>query len=250
MNAPFALRVSGDTLWVGNLSTAGLQAWTLGGSLSLSLTSYNSHPLQCNRVGIGPDGYVYGGDTNLSQVVEFNATGGYVGVFGTTELAGATPTGIAVNATDAYVSKLNEIFHYSVTGTGNSKIFQYQGLFGNTGAGTLSGSRGLCLSGGNLWAADSSNSRLVEFNQAGVFQTAVTLASSGYPEDVTVDSSGNLLAADLINHEIQVFNSSGAPVTAFGSNDLATPVGLCLDSQNNLYVADYNSGQVVVFKRN
>jgi len=250
MNGPFSPRVSGDTLWVGNLSAAGLQGWTLGGNLSLSVTSYASHPLQCNRVAVGPDGYIYGGDTNLNQVVEFNATGSYEGVFGTTELAGGTPTGIAVNATDAYVSRLNVVFHYTVSGAGNSKIFQYQGLFGNTGAGTLIGARGMCLSGSNLWVADSSNSRLVEFNQVGVYQKAVTVASSGYPEDVAVDSSGNLLTADLINHEIQVFNSSGAPVTAFGSNDLSWPVGLAVDPQNNLYVADYYSNQVVVFKRN
>jgi streptogramin lyase len=244
MSQPSGLAISGDTLWVGNNSTAGLQAWSLEGSISRAYTLMEPFP-----VAMGPDGYVYIGDTKSSQIYEISPTGYAVSEFASTQLAGVPPDGVAVDATDAYACG-NAVYHYSVTGSGSSKVFTYQNTFGNSGLGTLNSPRGMCLVGGKLWVADQGNNRLVEFSAAGVYQAAITLVSSGQPTDVAVDGSGNFFVTDFYNEEIQVFSPAGAPVTVFGNEDLDVPMALALDSRNNLYVADIAADQVVVFSRN
>src|SRR5580698_1151046 len=101
MDTPMGVGISGNTLWVGNNYASGLQAWTLGGSLSLSVTAYNSNTLKPWGVTVGPDGYIYAGDCNLYQIVEFGPTGKYANVFGNAQMGSSNPSGIVVDATDA-----------------------------------------------------------------------------------------------------------------------------------------------------
>ena len=142
---------------------------------------------------------------------------------------------------------------YTIGGTGVAKTFSSSATFGAASLGTFP--KGIALdSSGNVYVADSTNNRIVEFNSAGVTQAAVTLVSSGVPAGIAVDPAGYLYATDSHNHEVQMFNASGAAVTQFGATVLSTalnsPMGIALDGSGNLFVSDSGNNQVVEFNRN
>jgi sugar lactone lactonase YvrE len=133
---------------------------------------------------------------------------------------------------------------------------------------------------GNLWVADSSNSRILEFKaplttgeSASVVlgQTSLTavgeclgtgsLGETCDPEGLAFDSSGNLWVADasrnnwvvefkapFANGESASLMLGGAPFSG-GMNDtsLAQPRGLSFDSTGNLWVADTGDSRLLRF---
>lgn len=254
MNGPTGVGIVGATLWVANNTGKNLQAWTVSGSMVATLNSYGTTLFgYTGPLGTGPDSSVYVGDTTNDQIVEFTPTGAYVTVFGNAELGADYPGGVAVGSGDAYLADAaGKIFHYSISGSGNSKSFTYQAVFGNSGAGTLGGVvEGICLDvAGNLYVSDFLNNRLVKFGPGGNYLSAVTLLSSGTPAGVAVDPAGYIYVTDNTNLEVQQFNPSGGPVTQWGSSYMVNPAGLALDSSGSLYVADHGANQVYVYKKN
>jgi sugar lactone lactonase YvrE len=278
LQGPWGIGVSGATLWVVNNNAieiqgvGNLQAWTTSGTNTLTITGYNgsftgggfNYP---GSLGIGPDNFVYVGDgtnsstKNTAQVVEFTPNGSYVTVFGNTELSNQSVSdgigGLAIGQVFAYLGDATgKIFRYSVTGSGQTKTFTYLSSFGINGPGTLGSIiDGLCLDGsGNVYAGDANNNRVVRYDPAGNFQSAVTFLNQGYPLDVAVDSLGNIYATVIPNSqpaEIQVFSPSGAPITQFGSSILAAPRGITLDAAGNLFVADISfvNSEIYMFQK-
>jgi len=139
-------------------------------------------------------------------------------------------------------------------------------------------------SSGNLWVADSANSRVLEFKppfsngeSASIALGTSSLTSPGFlggppngtvlntPEAMAFDSSGNLWVSDTGDNRIVEFkapfstgeNASlvlGVPNLSAESNnsnasatDLNAPVGLAFDSSGNLWVADSLNYRVVEF---
>jgi hypothetical protein len=253
MSAPVGAAVAGGTVWVAN-NSGSLQAWTTGGELLSTITGYNGTTPSPQTDAVGPDGYVYMSDGAASyrQIVEFAPTGVFVTTFGMSQLNGNNSLGMAVNGTHAYVGTTltnGGFFDFSISGSGASKTFNNPATFGVSGPGQLEFCEGLALDGaGNIYAGDSAG-RVVKYNPSGVYQLAATLASSGVPRGVVVDSGGYIYATDYLNAEIQEFNPAGVPVTQFGQGDFALAFGLAMDSSENLYVPDFG-GQVVVFRRN
>ncbi|MBI3840655.1 MAG: NHL repeat-containing protein [Thaumarchaeota archaeon] len=134
-------------------------------------------------------------------------------------------------------------------------------------------------SSGNLWVADYSNNRVLEYTTPLVTHEAATLVigqalfttsaaattSTGLfrPHGVAFDSSGNLWVADysnnrvleyttpLVTHEAATlvigqvdFTSSGAATTSTGLNN---PAGITFDSSGNLWVSEINNARVLKF---
>ncbi len=124
-------------------------------------------------------------------------------------------------------------------------------------------------SAGNLYFADTGNSRIRKVDANGIITTVAGNGTAGYngdniaaasaelnsPLDVAVDSGGNLYIADSYNQSIRKVNASGIITTVAGNgatgysgdNGPATsahfhdPVNVALDSAGNLYIADlYN----------
>jgi len=127
---------------------------------------------------------------------------------------------------------------------------------------------------GNLFIADSGNSRIRKVSASGIITTVAgsgpsgfssgfsgdggpaTSASLGEPYHVAVDSAGNLFIADTGNSRIRKVSASGIITTVAGSGtdgfsgdggpaasaSLSEPCGVAVDASGNLFIADtYNN---------
>lgn len=126
-----------------------------------------------------------------------------------------------------------------------------------TGQGQLREPRGLAVdASGNVWVADTKNSRIEEFNPEGEFLRAAGKEGSGpgqfgteSPHDVAVDAEGNLWATDTANNRIEEFNGKGEYLGKVGEGgegkgQLRQPYGLAVDGEGNLWVADSSNKRV------
>jgi sugar lactone lactonase YvrE len=120
---------------------------------------------------------------------------------------------------------------------------------------------------GNLYIADSFNSRIRKVSTNGVISTVAgtgddgfnndsipaTLASLYQPADVAVDSAGDLYIADSLNNRIRKVNAATGLISTVAGNGsrgfsgdggpasaatLDVPVGLFIDSRDRIYIAD------------
>jgi hypothetical protein len=189
----------------------------------------------------------------------------------------AAPEGVAVDASgnifiaDSYTNRIREVVQatgtiVTVAGTGT---LGYSGDNGPATAAILYNPTGVAVdSSGNLYIADSGNTRVREVVQAtGTIITIAGTGSFGYsgdgglataamlnsPAAVTVDSSGNVFIADASNYCIrEVLQSSGAIVTVAGtgtngyrgdggpatSATMSNAYGVAVDGSGDLFIAD------------
>jgi aldose sugar dehydrogenase len=127
----------------------------------------------------------------------------------------------------------------------------------------LSWPSGIALdtSSGNVYVADTANSRIQVFSSNGTFVASFgrigdangTLKS---PQGIAVDQQGNIYVVDTNNNRIQVFSSNGTFITKFGrygeaNGTLKSPQGIAVDSlSGNVYVADTDNSRIQVFSSN
>lgn len=106
----------------------------------------------------------------------------------------------------------------------------------------LSNPSGLAVDlAGNLYIADTGNSRIVKVSAAGTTSTfsLTGISALNSPHQVAVDSSGNLYIADTGNNRIVKSDPSGAAgVINTGSFTLNAPKGVAVDALGNLFIAD------------
>ncbi len=134
---------------------------------------------------------------------------------------------------------------------------------------------------GNLYAADSGNSRILFFppgsttatqvyGQQGSFTSStqnnggISANSLMVPYDLTLDSSGNLYVADSYNNRVlfypagtttatRVYGQLGSFTTntmnkgGISANSLYLPQGVILDSNGNLYIGDFGNNRVLFY---
>ena len=149
-------------------------------------------------------------------------------------------------------------------GSGNNKLDTPHGIAFDTS--------------GNLWVADTQNSRVLEFVSpaTGVVATTVIGQSNfanttplfgnsrlAYPHGITFDSSGNLWVADHSHHRILKFpaplTTGMAATVVIGQTDFKTttsgsgnnkfrfPHDVAIDSAGNLWVADKEQNRILKF---
>jgi uncharacterized protein (TIGR03437 family) len=151
-----------------------------------------------------------------------------------------------------------------------------QGFSGDGGPATsasLAGPSGVAVeASGNLYIADTHNSRIRKVSPAGIITTVAgngvprfsgdgapaTSASLLGPQAVALDASGNLYIADEFNNRIrkvspagiittvagngvQGFSGDGGPAT---SASLHWPAGAAVDASGNLYIADAQNNRI------
>lgn len=125
---------------------------------------------------------------------------------------------------------------------------------------------------GNLFIADSANSRIRKVNTLGIITTLAgngtygysgdgglaLLAQVNYPGGIATDSAGNVFIADSGNNRVRKVNTSGTITTVAGNGtygysgdgglatnaQLAYPSGVAVDSTGNLVVALGRSNRV------
>lgn len=125
---------------------------------------------------------------------------------------------------------------------------------------------------GNLFIADSYNSRIRKVTPEGMISTAAGNGTAGFsgdggpatsaqlyqPSDVAVDFEGNLFISDLVNHRIRKVTPDGVISTVAGmgsaglggdggqatSAQLTYPVGVAVDGTGNLFIADTGNHRI------
>ena len=114
-------------------------------------------------------------------------------------------------------------------------------------------------SSGNVYVADSGNSRIQKFTSDGTFIREWGSGGTGTgdgefyePTDIAIDSSGNVYVSDITTNRIQKFTSGGTFITHWGTKGSGNgqfryPWGVALDSSGRVYVADDHNYRMQVF---
>src|ERR1017187_3408041 len=100
---------------------------------------------------------------------------------------------------------------------------------------------------GDVFIADTYNSRVVEVPAGGGAQTA---GGSGLasPTGVAVDGAGNVFIADNNNSRVVEVPAGGGAQTTVGSG-LRSPLGVAVDGAGDVFIADYKLNQVLEVQR-
>ncbi len=234
-----------------------IRSWGSAGSGSGKLSS-------AYRLTVGPEGNIWVAEWGNNRVQAFTPAGEYLygfGSYGTGEGQFNHARGVAFSGTSTvYVldsgtwdsSTNNRVEKWDLhTPMVNSSTFGSHG----SGNGQLSEASDLATdASGNVWVADTENSRLEEFNSKGEFVRTVGALGSGNgqfegPYGVAVDSKGNVWASDTDNNRIEEFNSKGEFIQKFGSQgsgnaQFNVPEGLAVDSKGNLFIADRGNKRI------
>ena len=208
------------------------------------------------------------------------------------------PWGVAVDANgNLYVADTvnNRVLEYNIPltyGTTAHSVFGQGGIFtsntannGGVSANSLYYPNGVAVdAAGQLYVADFSNSRVLEYNTPLTSSTANAVFGHGsfnsntpndgglgasslnYPSGVVVDATGNLYVADYLNNRVLEYNTpltSSAANAVFGQGDsfdsadcnnsgvsassLCSPWGVAVDAAGNLYVADTANNRVLKY---
>ncbi len=222
-----------------------------------------------------------------------------------------TSSGHGVSTTDEYGPggiAIDSSGNLWVADSGNNRVIQYafpistdepasmvlgQSDCGSNSAGlssiALNNPEGLAFDpSGNLWVADASNNRVLEFTypfskgeaastvlgQPDFTSDSSATTSSGLdsPNGIAVDSSGNVWVADFHNNRVleyvkgqcgcaNGFSNGQAASLVLGQKDFVSaaeqtaqkgmfsPIGLAFDSSGNLWVADFGNSRVLEFDR-
>jgi sugar lactone lactonase YvrE len=216
-------------------------------------------------------------DTNgIITTMAGNGNSGYSGDGGAATNASLNvPSSLAFDASgnlfiaDQYNNRIRKVdtngIITTMAGNGNS------GYSGDGGAATnasLNVPYGVALDAfGNLYIADSRNSRIRKVDTNGIITTVAGNGSSGYsgdggaatnaslysPSGLAFDASGDLCIADSSNYRIRKVDTNGMITTVAGNGNngysgdggaatnamLDYPYALACDSSGNLYIADY-----------
>jgi len=151
-----------------------------------------------------------------------------------------------------------------------------RGFSGDGGPATgaqLDGPLGVSVdAAGNLFIADTNNSRIRKVDPAGTISTVAGTGAFGFsgdggpatgaqlhfPTGVFVDAAGNLFIADVANHRIRKVDPAGTISTVAGTGafgfsgdggpataaQLNLPFGVFVDAAGNLFIADTNNDRI------
>ncbi|MBX7253381.1 MAG: SMP-30/gluconolactonase/LRE family protein [Candidatus Promineofilum sp.] len=110
---------------------------------------------------------------------------------------------------------------------------------------------------GNVYVADSDNSRIQKFDGDGNYLAQWGEFGQGngqfdYPNGVAVDAAGNVYVTDSNNYRIQKFDGDGdylAQWGEYGSGDgqFAYPNAIAVDTAGHVYVVDADNGRIQKF---
>ena len=244
-----------------------------------------------NGIAVDSAGNVYFSSPTLNAVLKMDPTGMVTRVAGTGVSGQAGDSGPALSAqlynpSGVAVDSAGNLY---IADTGNGRIRKvdnlgtittvagngccYGGDGGPAAAAQLDGPYGVAVdSSGNLYIADTYNSRIRKVTTTGTITTVAGNGTSGYSGDggpaaaaelrypfaVIVDGSGDLLIADTDNYRVRKVDTSGNITTVAGNGTccysgdggqainarLSLPYGLALDASGNLYIADASNSRV------
>src|SRR6185503_12213127 len=160
-----------------------------------------------------------------------------------------------------------------ITLVAGNNIAGYSGDGGPATGASLNTPLGLRVdAAGNIYVADSVNSRIRKITPDGIISTVAGTGARGFggdsgpavnaalyqPKDVAVDATGNIYIPDWGNNRIRKVDASGVINTVAGSSTrgfsgdggpataaaLQIPTALDIDRAGNLYIADYGNHRI------
>jgi DNA-binding beta-propeller fold protein YncE len=112
-------------------------------------------------------------------------------------------------------------------------------------------------SSGNVFVADTTNSRIQKFTNSGIFirkwgSNGPDNGQFGAPFGIAVDPSGHVFVADTQNNRIQKFSNTGTFIRKWGTTgtengNFSEPVGVAVDPSGNVFVADQSNNRIQKF---
>ena len=220
---------------------------------------------QAYRIKIGPEGDVWVAEWGNNRVQVFTPEGAYlygVGTYGSGEEQLFRARGVSISGGNVYILDSGEWSR----NTGNSRVEiwhlepgkpYYSASFGSYGSGSgelLEPSDLATDASGDVWVADTENSRLEEWNSKGEFMRSVGSHGPGNGQfeglyGVAVDSKGDVWVTEFGNDRVDEFSPEGVFIKTFGSQgsgevQFKGPEGLAVDSAGNIYVADRGNHRI------
>ncbi|HET7417267.1 MAG TPA: NHL repeat-containing protein [Solirubrobacterales bacterium] len=193
---------------------------------------------------VDPGGKIWVADTANNRVVELNETGGFL-----------LAIGRDVNKTKADAAGTEAERNFCTAASGN---LCQAGLAGSTGT-QLKAPQGIAsTTGGNIWVADTGNSRLKKYNptNGSLFNNIGGEGSAAgqvkEPTSIAVASDNSFWVADTGNNRIEYFSSAPAFVRQVGSEGTGSsqfkrPTAIDIDPAGNPWVGDLENQRVKVF---
>ncbi len=223
-----------------------------------------------------PTGLTFDSDNNLyvnsfdtTQVLRYDATGTFTGVFATLPVS-AEPVGITFEpgpTPNLYVSNFsqNEILSYDAAGTLLGRLVSNDPTTaGVDETGGLSLAAELIFdAAGNLLVSSFNSNRVLRYDGVtGVFQSVfaplqpVQIDEPAGPTGMAFSPMGDLFVASIgTNRVLRYDGLTGGFISVFVSDDpetiadesggLSTPAALVFDAAGNLYVSSFDNNQVL-----
>jgi outer membrane protein assembly factor BamB len=254
VNPPFPPATAGNVQSLDAITGAYLGVAALGIALTAETT-----------LAIGPDGNLYVGDFNSSQIFKFSPTGTLLGVFVSAGSGGLNgPSGMTFGPDgNLYVNSYftNQVLKY------NGSTGAFIATFVSAGSGGLTSPTGLvfrvagtigeqCIGIGEcllLVGSGGTNQVLAYDYSTGAFTTTFVSAGSGglsSPADLAFGPDGNFYVVSQSSGQVLRYNgTTGAFISAFvpaGSGGLSLPQGMVF-GDGNLYVGSERTNQVLEY---
>jgi gliding motility-associated-like protein len=264
---PDRLFVTADgTVYIPDRLNCRVQKWAPGATEGVTVAGgngcgYASNQLaQPTSVTVDAQGNVYVADQYISAVIKWapGATSGIQVAPGLEE-----PTDLFMdNQGSLYVSNQDGecVFKYAPDFSSYTVVAGAPNQGGNL-PDLLSSPTGIYVdSAGNLYVADTENSRIMKW-APGATQGVVVAGGNGngsqsnqlnYPLDVVTDCAGNLYVSDMGNNRVQFFQSgqtSGTTIAGDGAGgvSLNEPASVYLDGNGSVYISDAGDNRILQY---
>lgn len=234
-------------LWVLDKGNNRLEKFNETGEFLAAIGSNGGAAGQLNApsaLAIDSSGNLWVADTANNRIEEFNEKGEFVLVFGRSVNKTKIETPWTTEAERGLCTAASgNVCQAGVAGSTNGQMKAPQGI--------------AATSGGNLWVADTGNSRLKKFGPTGSLINTISSEGSEAgkvkePTAIAMGPEGSLWVADTANNRIEEWNSSLAFVAQFGSEGTGNgyfkrPAALDVDAAGNVWVGDQNNERIQQF---
>lgn len=213
-----------------------------------SLGSENGQLKNPTGIALDAGGHIWVADTGNNRIQEFTTGGAFV-----MSVSGlSAPQGLALDASShlwVVNTGASQLREYTIVESAKIAVFaQAVGSLG-TGNGQFTEPQGMAVGAeGNLYVADTGDSRIEEFTSSGAFvrtfgKEGTTNGLLKKPHGITTDSTGAVWVADTANNRVQEFGPTGTFLGTFGKEGTAEgllkgPKGVGIDPEGNAWVAD------------
>ena len=201
------------------------------------------------------DGNILVADFGNHRIQKFTGDGHFVttvGEKGVHPLEFMNPTDLVHNPTNNKVYVLD--LYHRVQVLNSDLTFDWSFSRHGNSDGRLYNPFGItCDRAGNIYIADSGNSRIQVFSSEGRYMRQFgRLSGLNCPCGISVDCDGRVYVSDCCNDRIFVFAPDGQLVTSFGGSGsrpggFNSPGGVALDESGVLYVCDKKNNRIQLF---